>query len=160
MSCGARDELARTLQPILGNLYAFLVDHNYLIGNLWSSVTVPRGPARVNAGRSFTAAKWVFIEETIREAKATPANQRRGAPGQGQHALAQAHPRQSRHCWRHADRSRSAKLRPRVAGDDHGLRQDRGEKAHEGGQEVLGGEGGGESGCVCSDLRARRIQTV
>ena len=40
---------------ILKNLYGFLVDQNYLMGNPWSAVVVPRtsGP-KVNAGRSFT----------------------------------------------------------------------------------------------------------
>jgi site-specific recombinase XerD len=66
----------RQAVTILGNLYAFLVDHNYLMGNPWSSVTVPRGPGRVNSGRSFTAGQWTFVEDMLRKAKATPANQR------------------------------------------------------------------------------------
>ena len=43
---------------ILQNLYGFLVDQNYLMGNPWSAVGVPRtaGP-KVNAGRSFSLAQ-------------------------------------------------------------------------------------------------------
>jgi site-specific recombinase XerD len=48
---------------ILKNLYGFLVDQNYLMGNPWSAVGVPRSPGpKVNAGRSFTLAQWAFIE--------------------------------------------------------------------------------------------------
>ena len=62
---------------ILKNLYSFLVDQNYLMGNPWSAVGVPRtsGP-RVNAGRSFSLAQWVFIESQLRLLPATSANQR------------------------------------------------------------------------------------
>ena len=52
---------------ILGNLYGFLVDQNYLMGNPWSSVAVARAPGKVNAGRSFTTKQWAFIEEELRE---------------------------------------------------------------------------------------------
>ncbi len=37
---------------------------------------MPRGPVKVNAGRSFTATQWAFIEDRLREAKPTPAIQR------------------------------------------------------------------------------------
>jgi hypothetical protein len=39
------------------------VDQNYLMGNPWSAVGVPRtsGP-KVSAGRSFSLALWKFIE--------------------------------------------------------------------------------------------------
>ena len=52
---------------ILKNLYGFLVDQNYLMGNPWSAVGVPRtaGP-KVNAGRSFSLAQWQFIEAQLK----------------------------------------------------------------------------------------------
>ena len=62
---------------ILKNLYGFLVDQNYLMGNPWSAVSVPRtsGP-KVNAGRSFSLAQWGFIEGQLKMLPATSANQR------------------------------------------------------------------------------------
>jgi site-specific recombinase XerD len=62
---------------ILKNLYGFLVDQNYLMGNPWSAVGVPRsaGP-KVNAGRSFSRAQWQFIEARLKMLPATSANQR------------------------------------------------------------------------------------
>ena len=62
---------------ILKNLYGFLVDQNYLMGNPWSAVGVPRSAApKVNAGRSFTVAQWRFIEGQLAMLAATSANQR------------------------------------------------------------------------------------
>ena len=62
---------------ILKNLYGFLVDQNYLMGNPWSAVGVPRtaGP-KVNAGRSFSIAQWAFIEGQLKMLTSTSANQR------------------------------------------------------------------------------------
>ena len=62
---------------ILKNLYGFLVDQNYLMGNPWSAVGVPRtaGP-KVNAGRSFSLAQWQFIKAQLKMLPATSANQR------------------------------------------------------------------------------------
>ena len=62
---------------ILKNLYGFLVDQSYLMGNPWSAVGVPRtsGP-KVNAGRSFSLAQWGFIEGQLEMLPATSANQR------------------------------------------------------------------------------------
>jgi len=62
---------------ILKNLYGFLVDQNYLMGNPWSAVGVPRtaGP-KVNAGRSFSLAQWQFIEAQLQLLGATSSNQR------------------------------------------------------------------------------------
>jgi len=62
---------------ILKNLYGFLVDQNYLMGNPWSAVGVPRtaGP-KVNAGRSFSLAQWDFIEGQLKMLTSTSANQR------------------------------------------------------------------------------------
>jgi site-specific recombinase XerC len=42
---------------ILRNLYAFLVDHNHLMGNPWAGVSLPASATpKVHAGRSFTKA--------------------------------------------------------------------------------------------------------
>jgi site-specific recombinase XerD len=62
---------------ILKNLYGFLVDQNYLMGNPWSAVGVPRtsGP-KVNAGRSFSLAQWQFIQGQLKTLPATSANHR------------------------------------------------------------------------------------
>ena len=51
---------------ILKNLYGFLVDQNYLMGNPWSAVGVPRnaGP-KLNAGRSLTRAQWAFVQQHL-----------------------------------------------------------------------------------------------
>ena len=61
----------------LKNLYGFLVNRNYLMGNPWSAVGVPRtaGP-KVNAGRSFTLALWEFVERQLKLLPVTSANQR------------------------------------------------------------------------------------
>jgi site-specific recombinase XerD len=62
---------------ILKNLYKFLVDQNYLMGNPWSSVTVPRSSVpKVNPNRSFTKAQWKFIQEQLELLPTTSANQR------------------------------------------------------------------------------------
>jgi site-specific recombinase XerD len=62
---------------ILKNLYGFLVDQNYLMGNPWSSVAVARtsGP-KVNAGRSFSLAQWDFIEGQLKMLPVTSSNRR------------------------------------------------------------------------------------
>ena len=62
---------------ILRNLYGFLVSQNYLMGNPWSGVNVPRSSApRLNAGRSFTEAQWEFINRELEDLDETPANTR------------------------------------------------------------------------------------
>ncbi len=62
---------------ILKNLYGFLVDQNYLMGNPWSAVGVPAsaGP-KVNAGRSFTIVQWGFIESRLRKLPESSASTR------------------------------------------------------------------------------------
>ena len=62
---------------ILKNLYGFLVDQNYLMGNPWSAVgrAADFGP-KVNTGRSFSLAHWQFIEGQLKMLPATSANQR------------------------------------------------------------------------------------
>lgn len=61
---------------ILGNLFGFLVDHNYLMGNPWASVTVQRGLQKVNAGRSLTKKQWRFVESELDELEASGTNER------------------------------------------------------------------------------------
>ena len=63
----------------LKNLYGFLVDQNYLMGNPWSAVGVPRsaGP-KVNAGRSLTLAQWNFVKQQLELLPATSSNARLG----------------------------------------------------------------------------------
>ena len=64
---------------ILKNLYGFLVDQNYLMGNPWSAVGVPKsaGP-KVNAGRSLTLAQWNFVKQQLEMLPATSSNARLG----------------------------------------------------------------------------------
>lgn len=46
---------------VLKNLYAFWSDKNYVMGNPWTGVTVPRASKpRINTGRSLTMAQWRF----------------------------------------------------------------------------------------------------
>jgi site-specific recombinase XerD len=62
---------------ILKNLYGFLVDQNYLMGNPWSAVGVPRssGP-KVNAGRSLSVAQWGFVQGQLDMLPDTSAHRR------------------------------------------------------------------------------------
>ncbi len=54
---------------ILKNLYGFLVDQNYLMGNPWSAVPVPRAARPgLDASRSLTAAQWAFVREQAAQA--------------------------------------------------------------------------------------------
>jgi site-specific recombinase XerD len=51
---------------ILRGLYAFWVDQNYVMGNPWTGVKVPRSSQpKVNASRSFTTQQWDFIGEQL-----------------------------------------------------------------------------------------------
>lgn len=62
---------------ILKNLYGFLVDQNYLMGNPWSAVGVPRtSGAKVNAGRSFTLSQWDFVQGQLGMLGDTSSNRR------------------------------------------------------------------------------------
>ncbi len=62
---------------ILGNLYAFLTAHNYLMGNPWAGVRVPKSSApRINAGRSFTKAQWRFVGQQVAALEDTSVQQR------------------------------------------------------------------------------------
>ena len=60
---------------ILKNLYGFMVDQNYLMGNPWSAVGVPKsaGP-KVNAGRNLTLAQWHFVQRQLESLPTTSAN--------------------------------------------------------------------------------------
>lgn len=51
---------------ILRGLYAFWVNQNYVMGNPWTGVKVPRSSQpKVNAGRSFTTQQWQVIGEQL-----------------------------------------------------------------------------------------------
>ncbi|MBY4898627.1 tyrosine-type recombinase/integrase [Cupriavidus sp. AU9028] len=62
---------------VLNNLYRFLVDQNYLMGNPWHGVHVPRLAApRMDTGRSFTAQQWEFLCGRLAALPPTSANDR------------------------------------------------------------------------------------
>src|SRR5690606_32440968 len=47
---------------ILKSFYSFLVKNNYLVGNPWSSVRVPKAPNPEKVrGRSLTKAQWDYV---------------------------------------------------------------------------------------------------
>ncbi|MGB7297800.1 MAG: tyrosine-type recombinase/integrase, partial [Burkholderiaceae bacterium] len=50
---------------ILKNLYGFLTQQNYLMGNPWAGVAMPRDPGRRTVTRSFTTAQWDFIGKQL-----------------------------------------------------------------------------------------------
>ena len=51
---------------ILNNLFVFLQDHGYRVGNPWAGVTSPRHAApRVSASRSLTRAQWAAVETVL-----------------------------------------------------------------------------------------------
>lgn len=52
----------RQAVTILKNLYAFWVDKNYVMGNPWTGISVPRSSRpRMNTGRSLTLGQWRFV---------------------------------------------------------------------------------------------------
>jgi site-specific recombinase XerD len=54
----------RQAVSILKNLYGFLVDQNYLMGNPWSAVPMPSAVRQgINVSRSLTAAQWSFARQ-------------------------------------------------------------------------------------------------
>lgn len=62
---------------ILGNLSAFLVSQNYLMGNPWMAVTVPTTAApKLDPGRSVSVDQWRFIERALAELPDTPRHER------------------------------------------------------------------------------------
>lgn len=53
----------RQALTILKSLWAFLVEQNYIMGNPWSAVAVPRAPQReLGQGRSLTHDQWAFVQ--------------------------------------------------------------------------------------------------
>lgn len=53
----------RQALSILKSLWAFLVEQNYIMGNPWSAVAVPRPPQRgLGQGRSLTRDQWAFVQ--------------------------------------------------------------------------------------------------
>lgn len=64
---------------ILKNLYGFLVDQNYLMGNPWASVAVPRsGQPRIDTGRSLTREQWGFVQQQVLQQPRSSASLRLG----------------------------------------------------------------------------------
>ena len=62
---------------ILKNLYAFWVDKNYVMGNPWTGITVPRSSQpRMNIGRSLTVAQWRFVLEQAAQLQDTSSSLR------------------------------------------------------------------------------------
>jgi site-specific recombinase XerD len=58
----------RQAVSILANLYAFLSEQNYLMGNPWRAVTPPRvAEPSIDVGRSLTQGQWQFAEELAAE---------------------------------------------------------------------------------------------
>jgi integrase len=50
---------------ILGNLFNFLVQHNYLAGNPWAAIRVPKREPVADVARSFTLVQWRFVQRQL-----------------------------------------------------------------------------------------------
>lgn len=62
---------------VLNNLYRFLVDQNYLMGNPWHGVHAPHSATpKLDVGRSFTEAQWAYVCEQLAALPYTSANLR------------------------------------------------------------------------------------
>lgn len=49
---------------VLRNLFSYLQDQAYLVGNAWSHITVPNSAVpRMNVGRAFTQTQWRFLTD-------------------------------------------------------------------------------------------------
>ena len=49
---------------VLRNLFSYLQDQAYLVGNAWSHITVPNSTVQsMNVGRAFTQSQWKFLNE-------------------------------------------------------------------------------------------------
>jgi len=49
---------------VLRNLFSYLQDQAYLVGNAWSHITVPNSAVQsMNVGRAFTQSQWRFLNE-------------------------------------------------------------------------------------------------
>ncbi|MCY0854066.1 hypothetical protein [Cupriavidus sp. D39] len=63
---------------VLANLYRYLNDKNYLAGNPWLGIHVPKSakPELLDVGRSLTEDQWAFVTGYLARLPATSANQR------------------------------------------------------------------------------------
>jgi site-specific recombinase XerD len=62
---------------VLRNLYAYLVDQNYLMGNPWSGVRGPQDRDQpLDAGRSLSPAQWQFVAGQLEQLPDTSAHRR------------------------------------------------------------------------------------
>lgn len=61
---------------ILKNLYGYLMDQCYLVGNPWSGLSVPKADMKIQRGRSFTQTQWRFIERQLDQLPDTSAHHR------------------------------------------------------------------------------------
>lgn len=62
---------------VLGNLYGYLVDQNYLMGNPWRGIHAPReAKPTLDVGRSFTEAQWHFVQAQLAALPYSSANTR------------------------------------------------------------------------------------
>ena len=62
---------------VLRNLFSYLQDQAYLVGNAWSQISVPNSAVpRMNVGRAFTQAQWRFVNERAEALPATSATRR------------------------------------------------------------------------------------
>ena len=67
----------RQALTVLRSLYAFLVDQCYLLGNPWNGVSPHQRQApKVDAGRSFSRAQWMLVQEQLAVLPDTGANRR------------------------------------------------------------------------------------
>jgi site-specific recombinase XerD len=67
----------RQAVTILQNLWSFLVEQNYLVGNPWRGVAVARArPTRAMASRSLTVAQMALVERRLKELGADSLSQR------------------------------------------------------------------------------------
>ncbi|WP_432263425.1 phage integrase family protein [Cupriavidus sp. TMH.W2] len=75
---GALSATAQTYAiGVLANLYRFLNDKNYLSGNPWQGVHVPRSTKpKLDVGRSLTEDQWAFVAGRLTTLPGTSANQR------------------------------------------------------------------------------------
>ncbi|WP_295638398.1 tyrosine-type recombinase/integrase [uncultured Methylibium sp.] len=67
----------RQAVTILKNLYAFWVDKNYVMGNPWTGISVPRSSRpRMNIGRSLTVGQWRFVLDQAARLQGTSSSRR------------------------------------------------------------------------------------
>jgi len=72
LSLGAR----RQAIVVLSNLFRFLQDQRYLVGNPWTSVRVPRSAApRIETARRLTRTQWGAVEAVLEQLPARPDGQ-------------------------------------------------------------------------------------